>query len=162
MPAVPLVLLAFVLMEPLTALTHRFVMHGFGMGWHRSHHESPRGPFEANDLFPVVFSIATIALLAVGVYVGGGDVLVPLGIGVTLYGASYLFVHDLVIHRRLGRWLPLPDRFLAWHRRAHNVHHLYSRAPFGFLAPVVPRGLRERAAGAPGARTDRSRAAVSR
>jgi len=104
--AIALVLLAFVLMEPLTALTHRFVMHRFGMGWHRSHHEPPKGALEANDLFPVVFSIATIGLLTVGVYVGGGDVLVPLGIGITLYGASYLFVHDLVIHRRLGRWPP--------------------------------------------------------
>ena len=156
MPAVLLVVLAFVVMEPVTALTHRFVMHGFGMGWHRSHHEPPRDALEANDLFPVVFSVATIALLAVGVYVGGAAVLVPLGIGITAYGASYLFVHDLVIHRRLGRRLPLPARFLAWHRNAHNVHHLYSRAPFGFLAPVVPRALRDRARCAGVIRTDRS------
>lgn len=162
MAVVVLALVAFVLMEPLTALTHRFVMHRFGMGWHRSHHEAPNGALEANDLFPVVFSIATIGLLTVGVYVGGGEVLVPLGIGITLYGASYLFVHDLVIHRRLGRWLPLPHGFLAWHRRAHNVHHLYSRAPFGFLAPVVPRELSERAERASLARTDRSPAAVNR
>lgn len=153
---------AFVLMEPVTALTHRFVMHRFGMGWHRSHHEAPRGAVEANDLFPVVFSTATIALLAVGVYGGGGDVLVPLGIGITAYGASYLFVHDLVIHRRLARWVPLPARLLAWHRDAHNVHHLYSQAPYGFLAPVVPRALRQRAGRAGAARTDRSRAALSR
>ncbi|MGQ0804809.1 MAG: sterol desaturase family protein [Actinomycetota bacterium] len=146
---------ALVLMEPLTALVHRSVMHGFAMGWHRSHHEPPRGTLEANDLFPVVFSIATIALLSVGVYVGGGAVLVPLGIGITAYGASYLFVHDLVIHRRLA-WLPLPAGFLAWHRDAHNVHHLYSRAPYGFLAPVVPSALRARAEAAGVARTDRS------
>jgi beta-carotene 3-hydroxylase len=136
---------AFLLMEPLTALVHRAVMHGFGMGWHRSHHEPPRRAVEANDLFPVVFAAATIVLLAIGVYVGGGRVLVPIGIGVTAYGAAYLFVHDVVIHRRLGQWMPLPARFLDWHRRAHNVHHLYSRAPFGFLAPVVPAELRRRA-----------------
>jgi hypothetical protein len=34
---------------------------------------------------------------------------------------------------------------LARLRAAHNVHHLYSRAPYGFLAPVVPTDLRERA-----------------
>jgi beta-carotene 3-hydroxylase len=153
---------AFVVMEPVTALTHRLVMHGFGMGWHRSHHEPRRGAVEANDLFPVVFSAATIVLLAVGVYGGGGEVLVPLGIGITAYGASYLFVHDLVIHRRLSRWLPLPARFLAWHRTAHNVHHLYSQAPYGFLAPVVPRALRQRAGAARIVRTDRSEAALSR
>ncbi len=150
-----IVVAAFLLLEPLTALVHRFVMHGFGMGWHRSHHEPPHGAVEANDLFPVVFSGATITMLSVGVYVGGGAVLVPLGIGITLYGASYLFVHDVVIHRRLA-WLPVPSGFLAWHRNAHNVHHLYSQAPYGFLAPVVPSELRERAGRAEVARTDRS------
>lgn len=153
---------AFALMEPVTALTHRLVMHGFGMGWHRSHHEPARRAFEANDLFPVVFSAATIALLAVGVYGAGGDVLVPLGIGITAYGASYLFVHDLVIHQRLGRWLPFPAGFLARYRDAHNVHHLYSRAPYGFLAPVVPRELRQRAERAGVARTGRSVAGLNR
>ncbi len=156
MTAFLIAFVAFVLMEPVTALVHRFVMHGFGMGWHRSHHEPPRGAVEANDLFPVVFSAATIVVLSIGVYGGGGDVLVPLGIGITAYGASYLFVHDLVIHRRLRRWLPLPAGFLAWHRDAHNVHHIYSRAPFGFLAPVIPSDLRRRAQDAGLTRTDRS------
>ena len=121
---------ALVLMEPVTALTHRFVMHGFAMGWHRSHHEPPRRVLEANDLFPVVFAATTIVLLAIGVYVPGApSLLVPVGIGVTAYGAAYLLVHDVVIHRRLA-----------------FVHHLFAGAPYGFLAPVVPRALRRRAA----------------
>jgi len=136
---------ALVAMEPVTALVHRFVMHGFAMGWHRSHHEPPRGRLEANDLFPVVFATATIVMLSVGVYVGGGfGVLVPIGTGITAYGAAYLLVHDVVIHRR-APWLALPDGLLAWHRHAHNVHHLDSGAPYGFLAPVVPRARRARA-----------------
>jgi beta-carotene 3-hydroxylase len=135
-----------VVMEPVTALVHRFVMHGFGMGWHRSHHEPPRRVFEANDLFPVVFSAATIVVLAIGVYVPGApQLLVPIGIGVTAYGAAYLLVHDVVIHRRLT-FLPLPDRVLRQWREAHNVHHLFAQAPYGFLAPVVPTELRRRAA----------------
>jgi beta-carotene 3-hydroxylase len=144
MTALAIAIGALVVMEPVTALLHRLVFHGFGMGWHRSHHEPPRGALEANDLFPVVFALATIALLSVGVWVGGGEVLVPLGIGITAYGAAYLVVHDVVIHRRIP-WLPLPSRWLARLRAAHNVHHLYSRAPYGFLAPVVPTDLRERA-----------------
>jgi beta-carotene 3-hydroxylase len=136
---------ALVLMEPVTALVHRFVMHGFGMGWHRSHHEPPRHVVEANDLFPVVFALATIALLAVGVYVPGApSILVPIGVGVTAYGAAYLLVHDVVIHRRLA-FLPLPDALLRRWREAHNVHHLFAGAPYGFLAPVVPAELRRRA-----------------
>jgi beta-carotene 3-hydroxylase len=135
-----------VLMEPVTALVHRFVMHGFGMGWHRSHHEPPRRVLEANDLFPVVFAAATIVLLSIGVYVPGApSLLVPIGVGITAYGAAYLLVHDVVIHRRLA-FLPLPDALLRRWREAHNVHHLFARAPYGFLAPVVPVELRRRAA----------------
>jgi beta-carotene 3-hydroxylase len=70
---------------------------------------------------------------------------VPIGVGVTGYGVSYLIVHDLVIHRRLS-WLPISDRVGHRLRRAHNVHHLFSDAPFGFLAPVVPPRLRTAAA----------------
>ncbi|HMF04397.1 MAG TPA: sterol desaturase family protein [Acidimicrobiia bacterium] len=136
---------ALVVMEPVTALVHRFVMHGFGMGWHRSHHEAPRRALEANDLFPVVFAAATIVLLAIGVSVSGApSLLVPIGIGVTAYGAAYLLVHDVVIHRRIA-FLPVPDALLRPWREAHNVHHLFARAPYGFLAPVVPSDLRRRA-----------------
>jgi beta-carotene 3-hydroxylase len=142
--AVLLSVAALALMEPLTAMLHRVVFHGFGMGWHRSHHEPPRGALEANDMFPVVFGLATIVLLSIGVWVGGGSVLVPIGIGVTAYGAAYLLVHDVVIHRRLP-WPAIPDRVGAHLRAAHNVHHLYSGPPFGFLAPIVPRELAERA-----------------
>lgn len=145
----------FVLMEPVTALVHRFVFHGFGMGWHRSHHDPPRRAFEANDLFPVVFSAATIAMLSIGIYVGGRSVLMPVGIGITAYGATYLVVHDVVIHRRLP-WLSIPDRFGRRLRAAHNVHHLYSRAPYGFVAPVVPRDLAARAAARNIDRTERT------
>lgn len=136
---------AFLLMEPFTALMHRLVFHGFGMGWHRSHHEAPRSVLEANDLFPVVFATTTIIVMAVGAWLGGGEVLIPLGIGVTAYGATYLLIHDVVIHRRIP-WLPIPDRVGRRVRAAHNAHHLYSEAPFGFVAPVVPRRVAEQAA----------------
>jgi beta-carotene 3-hydroxylase len=149
-------LAALVLMEPVTALVHRYVMHGFGMGWHRSHHEAPRTVLEANDLFPVVFAGVTIVLLAIGVYVAGAPgLLVPIGIGITAYGAAYLLVHDVVIHRRVA-FLPLPDGLLRRWREAHNVHHLFARAPYGFLAPVVPGDLRRRAAAHGADRTPRT------
>ena len=156
MTDVVIALTALVLMEPVTAFVHRFVMHGFGMGWHRSHHEPPRRVLEANDRFPAVFAAATIVLLAIGVYVPGAPhALVPIGVGVTAYGAGYLLVHDVVVHRRLG-FLPLPDRLLRRWRVAHNVHHLFARAPYGFLAPIVPRELRRRAASCGVQRTTRT------
>jgi beta-carotene 3-hydroxylase len=142
--AAVLAVTALIVMEPITTLVHRLVFHGFAMGWHRSHHLPPRRRVEANDLFPVVFAVVTIGMLSIGVWVGAGSVLVPVGIGVTGYGAAYLVVHDLVIHRRLT-WLRVPDRIGGRLRRAHNVHHLFGQAPFGFLAPVVPRSLQARA-----------------
>jgi beta-carotene 3-hydroxylase len=158
MTAVLLAVLAFVLMEPITAGIHRLVMHRFGMGWHRSHHDPPRHAFEANDLFPVVFATATIGLLCLGVFAEvAPGVLIPVGIGITAYGAGYLLVHDIVIHRRLP-FVRVPDALLRRWRVAHNVHHLYSRAPYGFLAPVVPAALRERAAAS---RVERTRRGIS-
>jgi beta-carotene 3-hydroxylase len=161
MTAVVLALLAFVLMEPVTAVVHRLVMHRFGMGWHRSHHEPPSRALEANDLFPVAFATATIAMLCIGFFAEvAPGVLIPVGIGVTAYGAGYLLVHDVVIHRRLS-FVRVPDTLLERWRVAHNVHHLYSRAPYGFLAPVVPAELRERAAAAGIERTRRGISAIS-
>jgi beta-carotene 3-hydroxylase len=145
-----LAVVAFALMEPVTALVHRFVMHGVGDRLHRSHHRPSRARFEANDAFPVMFA----AIVLVGLYVGfnapGWADLVPVGVGVTLYGAAYAVVHDVYIHGRL-RWFgerrPATLERLA---QAHRVHHLYGGAPYGMLVPVVPAHLRDRAT-----RTDR-------
>jgi beta-carotene 3-hydroxylase len=133
-------------MEPLTYLAHRRLMHGRrGYGWHRSHHAPGAHRFEGNDLFPLVFAAATVGVMAVGTWVDGLPVLVPVTVGVTLYGFSYLLVHDVFIHRRiplLPRHLGPVDRL----REAHRIHHLYGGEPYGFLFPLVPKGLRERAA----------------
>lgn len=139
------VLLAFVVMEPVTAATHRWVMHGVCKQLHRSHHRPRVGRFETNDWFPVMFA----ALVNVGFFAGfnwnGFGALVPVGIGVTAYGAAYALVHDVYIHGRLG-WFAT-RRIAAFERLAdaHRIHHLYSVAPFGMLAPVVPAELRARA-----------------
>ena len=145
MRTVVLVAVAMAAMEPITAATHRLVMHGVGDRLHRSHHRASTGRLEANDAFPVVFA----AIVLVGMYVGfnapGWGDLVPIGVGVTLYGAAYALVHDVYVHGRLrwfdGRRIGVLDRLAA----AHRVHHLYQGAPFGMLLPVVPRSLRERA-----------------
>lgn len=142
-----IVVAAFVLMEPLTAATHRWVMHGIGEALHRSHHRPLFERFEANDWYPVMFA----ALVNVGFVAGfnwdGFGGLVPIGVGTTLYGACYALVHDVYIHRRLDwfehRPVPLFDQLAE----AHRIHHLYNAAPYGMLAPVVPADLRQRAAG---------------
>lgn len=145
-----LALAVMVVMEPVTYLAHRYVMHGVGMGWHRSHHRRRRSGFEKNDLYPVVFASATIALMAFGA-VFGPPVLFPIGVGISLYGLAYLFAHELYIHRR---WTRFTAR-LPWFEHlaeAHALHHRFGGEPYGFLFPVVPASLRRRAAEAEASR----------
>ncbi len=143
-----IVLVAFVAMEGVAYASHRWVMHGrHGAGWHVSHHQARRGAVEANDLYPVVMAAFTISLFALGAGVAGLHVLVPTAIGITLYGASYLVVHDVVIHGRLPspRWAR-HNRLAGHLHEAHRIHHLWNAEPYGFLLPVVPDELRARAA----------------
>ena len=139
-----LVLGAFVLMEPVAYLTHRFVMHGRLGAWHRSHHQVRTKTFEANDLYPVVGAALSIVMIALGTGVGSLRALAWVGAGITLYGAGYLFVHDLYIHRRISSftWRCRP---LDHVREAHRIHHLWAGEPYGFLFPIVPKELRTQA-----------------
>ena len=139
-------LTAFVAMEAVSYAMHRWVMHGFGIGLHQSHHETPEGGFEANDLYPVVFASVAITLFAVGTSLPA-PALVAVAAGTTAYGAAYLWVHEIYIHRRL----PLARRTyrpLERLRAAHRIHHLYGEEPYGMLLPIVPERLSVRAEGA--------------
>jgi beta-carotene 3-hydroxylase len=138
----------FVLMEPATYAMHRWVMHGPGQGLHRSHHRRGSEGFELNDWYPVLFATLGMLAFAAGASVGSLHLLMPVSLGSAAYGAAYVFVHDLYIHRRLGwvrgQWAPL-ERLKA----AHRVHHLFNGEPYGMLVPVVPAELRRRAASVP-------------
>jgi beta-carotene 3-hydroxylase len=135
---VAIALVAFVVTEAFAALAHRAVMHGRGWGWHSSHHQPRRGRVERNDLDPVVFAAITIAALAIGVNVDGLAWLVPIGVGVTAYGAAYLLVHDVMVHERAGAHPRLQRAGHYW-LHAHHVHHRTGGAPYGFLLPIVPK-----------------------
>jgi beta-carotene 3-hydroxylase len=152
--------LAFVLMEPLTYALHRWVMHGCGARLHRSHHRPRPGRWELNDLYPVLIATVVLGVLALGFNVPSVGMLVPFGVGATVYGAVYAFVHDVYIHGRVSFLRGL--RVGAFDRlaEAHRVHHLYNGEPYGMLLPIVPRRLRVRAATT--ARAARSRAPEAR
>lgn len=138
---------AFALMEPITAATHRWVMHGVGWFLHRSHHRRLATRFEANDAFPVIFAAIVCLAMAVGFNADGWSVLVPVSVGITLYGVAYGLVHDGYIHRRLrifGGWRPVALDALAG---AHQLHHRFNDAPYGMLVPIVPDRVRQRASG---------------
>ena len=130
---------AFVAMEGFTYLAHRYVMHGVGWALHRSHHQAAAERFEANDVFPCIGAAAAMVGFAVGLNVPVPG-LVAGGAGVTAYGAAYLFVHDVYIHRRIAR---LPQiAVLERLRRAHALHHRFGGEPYGMLLPILPSRLR--------------------
>jgi beta-carotene 3-hydroxylase len=140
--AVLVVAVAFVVMEPVTWAAHRLVMHGRGWVLHRGHHQPGDGWFEANDVYPAVFAAVVMGALWVGFHAAPLRWLVPVSVGVTLYGVAYALVHDGAVHGRLpiGRLLP-GGRRPAWLERlvvAHLVHHRTGGEPFGMLLPYVP------------------------
>lgn len=144
---VVVIVLSFFATEGLSYAAHRWVMHGVGMGWHRSHHRSygaERHGVERNDLFPLCFSVLGVALFALATMGPAIGVLLWVAIGVTLYGACYLVVHELYIHRRL-RARPPANPYLEWLRESHDLHHRFGGEPYGMLVPLVGRALRERA-----------------
>jgi len=132
---------ALVLMEAVSYLMHRFVMHGPGWRVHADHHTSKPAGFQRNDLYPASFSLLAVALFAIGALLPGTPLAVAAGVGMTCYGLAYLYVHELCIHERLpGR--RRAGRYVQWLRRMHRIHHLYGGEPYGMLLPVVPRELR--------------------
>jgi beta-carotene 3-hydroxylase len=140
-----LVAVTFVGMEPLTYALHRFVMHGPGRRLHASHHR-PGGPrrWEANDTYPAVVAIVVGTAIYTGYHVVALRSLVPIGVGATLYGLAYAFVHDVYIHRRVAGHLRRRrrlDRLAA----AHALHHRFGGEPYGMLLPIVPAGVRRSA-----------------
>jgi beta-carotene 3-hydroxylase len=134
-------LAAFVLMEPFTYAAHRWVMHGVGERLHRSHHlnaaRSQPKLIEANDLYPMAFAAVVMALLAVGFNAVGFSALIPMCIGITVYGAAYFTVHDIYIHRRIRLWGTRKPAALEHLAKAHRTHHATNGEPYGMLFPVL-------------------------
>ena len=137
-----IVVLTVVAMEVLSIVAHKYVMHGFGWGWHKSHHEPRTGWFEKNDLYAVVS--AGIAILLIWLGTEGRHPLEWIGAGMTVYGFLYFVAHDGLVHQRWPwRWVPKSGylkRLYQAHRMHHAVHGKEGTVSFGFLyAPPVER-----------------------
>ena len=137
-------LLTLGLMELAAALLHRYVMHGWGWGWHASHHRARTGLFEKNDLYAVVFAAFAIALIWFGTR--GYWPLQWIGAGMTAYGFLYFLVHDGLVHRRLPmRFTPKKGylrRLYQAHLLHHAVHQKEGAVSFGFLYAQRPEVLK--------------------
>jgi len=115
---------AAVSMEGVAWLAHKYLMHGALWNLHEDHHSKTSSSFfEKNDYFFLIFALPGIALMAVGTFVLPLRILLFAGIGITIYGFAYFFVHDIFIHQRFN-WLKHTDNFyLRAIRRAHKMHH---------------------------------------
>ena len=130
-------------MEWFAWATHKYVMHGWGWRWHRSHHEPHDTAVEKNDLYAVTFAVMVIALFAVGTR---WTPVWWVAAGITIYGAIYVFVHDMMVHQRFGmRWVPrrgYSKRLLQAHRLHHAVKERTGGVSFGFLFAPDPARLK--------------------
>lgn len=115
-------LATFCIMEGITWLTHRFVMHGFLWYLHEDHHQKGPGFFEKNDAFFIIFAIPSWLCIMLGsmnqVYW-----VVSIGAGIALYGFAYFLVHEIIIHQRIKLFTRSNNRYIKAIRWAHKMHH---------------------------------------
>ena len=127
----------FLFMEFVAWFTHKYIMHGILWSWHRSHHKVHHHTFERNDLFAVVFSLPSIALIYFGKYHESVSLLLYVGIGVFSYGMFYMIFHDVIVHRRIKIKFKARNSYLKRIINAHYVHHKThtkeGAEAFGFL-----------------------------
>ncbi len=117
-------LAAAIAMEGVAWLAHKYLMHGTLWNLHEDHHKKTSPSFfEKNDYFFLIFALPGITMMAVGTFVEPLRILLFAGIGITIYGFTYFFVHDIFIHQRFKIFRHTDNFYLRAIRRAHKMHH---------------------------------------
>lgn len=113
---------AFVAMEGITWLTHKYIMHGFLWWLHRDHHQPTGAVVEKNDAFFFIFAIPSWLCIMLGL-MRGYYAVAAIGFGIALYGLAYFIVHEVIIHQRV-KWFSRSNHiYIRAIRRAHKMHH---------------------------------------
>ena len=115
-------LTTFCIMEGITWLTHRYVMHGFLWYLHKDHHQKGPGFFEKNDAFFIIFAIPSWLCIMLG-SMNQAYWVVSIGAGIALYGFAYFLVHEVIIHQRFKLFAKSNNRYIKAIRWAHKMHH---------------------------------------
>ncbi len=147
--AASIIIATIAAMEWVAWASHKYIMHGWGWGWHRDHHERHDGFFEKNDLYALVGAAVSISMFAVGsTLVMGADAWWPgtwIGLGVLGYGIIYTAVHDGLVHQRWFRFVPRRG-YLKRLVQAHHLHHATvgkeGGVSFGFVLARRPEDLK--------------------
>lgn len=115
-------IVAFLLMEGVSWLTHKYVMHGFLWYLHKDHHQPNKGFFEKNDFFFLIFAIPGWLCIQFG-WSNAHWWVVSIGAGITLYGIAYFIVHEVIIHQRFKFFSRSNNTYVKTIRWAHKMHH---------------------------------------
>ena len=154
-----IVLATVFVMEWVAWSSHKYIMHGWGWGWHRDHHEPHNNALEKNDLYGIVGAVTSISLFALGSpLVLGDSALEPatwVGLGVMFYGIIYTVVHDGLVHQRYFKYVPrrgYAKRLVQAHKLHHATIGKEGGVSFGFVLARDPAKLKadlkkQRAAG---------------
>lgn len=137
--AILFIIVGFAIMEMSGWFIHKFIMHGPLWGIHKTHHQPSRSFFELNDAFSLLFGSIAVVLIFLGVE--KLDYRFWMGIGISIYGLLYFFIHDVLVHRRL-KWFERPkSKFLLGILKAHQAHHATNKkedaVSFGLF--IVPK-----------------------
>jgi beta-carotene 3-hydroxylase len=135
-----IVLITVAVLEFVARFTHQHIMHGWGWGWHKSHHDIEGSTFEKNDLYALVFAIPSILLIYFGWRHSAP--LLWIGVGFLAYGVLYFILHDALVHQRWPFRMKPRHAYLKRLVQAHKLHHAVHGkggcVSFGFLyAPPV-------------------------
>ena len=132
---VGIILLTVIFMEALAWVLHKYILHGPLWFLHKSHHRVNETWWEWNDLVSLGYGLAAVVLIVWGSkYI---PELLYVGIGITVYGVFYFFLHDIVIHRRIRFRKKFQNSYMKRLIRAHKIHHKHlAKNPgeaYGFL-----------------------------
>ncbi|WP_298301888.1 sterol desaturase family protein [Hydrotalea sp.] len=115
-------LVTFMVMEGITWLTHKYVMHGFLWYLHEDHHQKEKGFFEKNDAFFLIFTIPSWLCIMLGLQ-NSNYFAAAIGFGIALYGLAYFVVHEVIIHQRFKWFTRSNSKYIKAIRWAHKMHH---------------------------------------
>lgn len=120
-------LLATLIMEFVAWASHKYIMHGLGWILHSDHHRQPKGFFQKNDWFILIFAIPSWLLIMIG-GINSTIWAVGSGFGIAFYGLIYFLFHEILIHKRFPKLRKiLFGKANAYYYRvlikAHHDHH---------------------------------------
>lgn len=144
-----IVLATVFVMEWVAWSSHKYIMHGWGWGWHRDHHEPHNNALEKNDLYGIVGAVTSISLFMIGSpLILDDNAWAPatwIGLGVMFYGIIYTVVHDGLVHQRYFKYVPrrgYAKRLVQAHKLHHATIGKEGGVSFGFVLARDPAKLK--------------------